>query len=363
MFSAPEVAYQNGTNWQIELCRDDGTRLCIIDTVGAFSMTSIVNNVGNFTLTLPQGFNKTLIARDRRILFWRRPASGSMYLEFEGLIRKITTSADEYGNITRIIGGPSLEYLLSGRVVPWTAGQTTATQTMTADNMLKYVAWMNAGTSAEATRQYSSTVFSVQSYTTSGPTVTKTFGYRGALDVMREVCDAARQYGTETYFSIFPTGSVTFEYRTQINQPGSDRTGAGNTIIFGLEYGNLKNPRLIEDWTNEYNYVYALASDQTVTTAADSRGQSSLFALRETTVRGGVADARAKVVASRPALTFTAELLSVPRSIYGLDWRFGDRVTITFDGRQFAALVRSVTISVNETGAETISSLVEAYLT
>ena len=361
MFAPPAIAYQNGTNWQIELCRDDGLRLCVIDTAGAFQITSVVNNIGNWSLTLPQGFDKTLIARDRRVKFWRRPASGSMYLEFEGLIRKITTSADEFGNITRIIGGPSLEYLIGGRVIPWTAGNTTATVTAPADNMLKYIAQTNMGTSAAATRQLSSTVFSVQSFTSSAPTVTKSFGYRGALEVMREICDAARQYGTETYFNIFPT-PPTFEFRTTINQPGANRTGPTNTIIFGTDFDNLKNPRLIEDWTNEYNYTYALASDQSITTAADARGQASLFALRETTVRGVVADAQSKVTGARPALTFTGELLSVPRSIYGLDWRFGDRVVITFDGRQFSALVRSVTISVSPQGAETITSLVEAYL-
>jgi hypothetical protein len=362
MFASPATAYQNGTSWQIELARDDGTRLKIIDTIGPFQMTSVANNIGNFSLVLPADFDKTLIARDRRILFWRRPAGGSMYLEFEGLIRKITTQADESGNITRLLGGPSLEYLLSGRVVPWTAGQSTSTVTMTADNMLKHIARLNLGTSAAATRQLSSTVFSVQSYTTSAPTLTKSFGYRGALDVMREICDAARQYGTETYFNIFPTGTVTFEFRTTINQPGSDRTGANNGLIFGMEYGNLKNPRLTEDWMNESNYCYALDSNQSITTASDTRGNASLFALRETTTRGVVADARARVTASRPALSFTGELVSGPRSIYGLDWRFGDRVTITFDGRQFTALVRSVTISVTDTGLETINCLVEAYL-
>jgi hypothetical protein len=356
MFAAPPINYQNGTIWQIELTRDDGTRLKVIDTAGPFQFTSVVNNVGNFSIVLPKGFDKTLIARDRRVLFWRRPASGSMYLEFEGIVRKITTQADEFGNVTRVIGGPSLEYLIGGRMTGWYE------LNMPADNMMKYIALNEFGASADATRQYSSTVFSVQGYTTSAPTLTKNFGYRGALDVMREIADASRLYGTETYFNMFPTGNVTFEYRTIANQPGADRTGTSNGLIFGLEYGNLKNPRLIEDWTNEANYCWAIDSNQAITTAADSRGLASLFALRETTVRGGVDDARAKVTASRPALTFMAELLSVPRSIYGLDWKFGDRVTITFDDRQFTALVRSVTINVDENGLETITSLVEAYL-
>ena len=220
----------------------------------------------------------------------------------------------------------------------------------------------NFGTSAAPTRQISSTIFSAQSYTTSSVTLTKTFGYRNALEVMRETCDAARQYGTETYFSMTPTGAQTFEFRTTINQPGSDRTGAGNALIFGMEYSNLNRPRLVEDWTEEFNYCYAIDSNQTITTAADTRGQVSLFALRETTVRGTVDDARAKIVASRPAMTFTGQLLSVPRAVYGLDWKFGDKVLITFDDRQFSALVRAVTVNVDERGYETITALVEAYL-
>lgn len=362
MFAAPATSYQNGTSWQIQLLRDDGTRLKIIDTAGPFRMTTIANNVGSFSLLLPQGFDKTLIARDRRIQFWRRPAGGSMYLEFQGLIRKIITSADENGNITRIIEGPSLEYLLAGRVVNGAPGTTTAAGNLPVDNFVKKVVAEQLGWKASTGRQISSSVFSIQNATSSAPYAFKNFGWRNVMDVTRELCDAARQFGTETYFSMVPTGEKTFEFRTTIGQPGADRTGAGNGLIFGQEYGNLQRPQLIEDWTDEANYAYAVDPAWVVTTAADSRGAASLFALRETTVRGVLADARARAVAVRPALTFTGQLLSTPRSIYGLDWRFGDKVTITFDGRQFSATVRSATITVDENGYETIDTLVEAYL-
>lgn len=363
MFAAPSTYYQNGTTWQIELCRDDGTRLKIIDTAGPFQVNTVANNVGSWWLNLPQGFDKTLIARDRRVLFWRRPAGGSMYLEFEGLIRKITTQADEYGNVTRVIGGPSLEGLLTGRVVNLPKGWSTSTISAPADNLIKAFVQTQMGTLATTTRQISSSLFSVQSATSSAPTISKSFGWRNVLDVAREACDAARQYGTETYFEMVPTGATTFEFRTMAGQPGSDRTGSGNALIFGQEYGNLRKPTLIEDWSYEANYCYSIDSNQAITTAYDStRGAYSLFSMREASVRGTVDDARAKVVSSRPALTFTGELLSVPRAVYGLDWKFGDRVTITFDGRQFSALIRAVTINVDENGYESITSLVEAYL-
>jgi hypothetical protein len=49
----------------------------------------------------------------------------------------------------------------------------------------------------------------------------------------------------------------------------------------------------------------------------------------------------------------------VDGSRYGLDWGLGDLLRIDEFGRQFDALVRSVTVSVDENGAERVDATLE----
>ncbi len=195
---------------------------------------------------------------------------------------------------------------------------------------------------------------------------------------MREIADAARTAGTEVYFQITPTTETAFEFRTYIDQLGRDRTTDSTTsrpLIFGLEYGNMAMPVLDEDARDEINFAYALGQGEgalrSIQTSEDTtRTGRSIFGRRE-----GKIDARAQttdaavvdaadglLVKGRPVTTFAADLLNVPGSIFGKDWDFGDRITATYDGRQFDALVRAVTVRVGANGAESIDAVLEAYL-
>lgn len=375
MIPTTQAGYNNGTQYQIELRRDDGTRLKIIDNVGGFNFTSAVNDVGRFSITLPADFDRTLIAIDRRVQFWRRPPGGGQYLEFQGLIRGITTSTSETGATTRQVYGFSLAYLLSGRVIAAAAQATNAVATAeAADDLCKRIVKNELGSSASAARALSSTCFSTAVNTTLGPTLTRSFSYDALLSVLQRVAEAARTAGTELYFDVVSTGETTFEFKTFTGQRGQDRTGGGKELVFELGR-NLLEPQLDENWENEVNYAYALGQGvgtdrMTATAEAATRSTLSLFARRESAVNAntettaaGLADtADARILAGRPVTTFTGKLLSLSGSIYGLDWGFGDRVKINYDGLQFTAMVRAVTIAVNGEGYESIDAMTESYL-
>lgn len=369
--------YQNGTLYEVWLHKDDGTRLALIDTVGPFNYTRTVNNWGRFSLTLPVGFDKTLLAYDNRVLIWRKPVDGAKYLDYEGLIRYRETRQDREGNIVRIVQGASLEYIAAGRVVAYLAGTAQADQTDQADDMLKVLARQNFGaTATDTTRAISATYYSTAADLALGPSLTVGMSYRNVLDVMRDIANAARTAGTEVYFAIVPTSETAFEFRTFTGQPGTDRTSAtAGGPIFGPDYGNMEQGKLVEDAFNEVNFAFALGQGQganrLVQPASDTtRTGRSLFGLREgktnanlqSTTAGVTAMAQALVVNGRPVQTFSARLINGPGSVYGKDWNFGDRVPISFDGRQFSALVRAVTITIDDAGKETIDPYLEAYL-
>lgn len=365
---------QNGTQSEIWLQRDDGTRLAVIDSAIEFDCTRVVNNVGNFHIALPEGFDSTLAALDRRVLIWRKPVGGAMYLEFVGLIRRITSTTNTNGNTKQVISGPGLNALLAARVVAYYAGSAYASKTAAADDMMREIVRENLGASATDTaRALPSTAFSLQADYSLGPSLTKSFSYRNVLDVLREISDAARLAGTPVYFDIEATGAESFEFRCYLNQRGQDRTLYGP--IFGLDFGNIARPTLDQDAGDECNYAYGLGQGEgearEVQEASDTgRTGRSLYARWEAVANAvnesdpaGVLDAAdARVIDGRPVTTFTAELLSVPGAVYGKDWGFGDKITVTYAGLQFSAIVRAVTVSVDETGRESVDSIIEAIL-
>lgn len=352
------------------------------DGAVTFTYTQVLNNVGWFTITLPGSFDRNVLRKDNRVVFWRKPVGGAGAIAFMGLIRKVATRQDRGGNLSYVVEGRSLEYLLSGRVVAYYAGHSRASQTDQADDLLKSIVDENLGANSltaggrKASAAISSTYFSTQADAAAGPSVTKAFSYRNCLEVMRELADAARAAGTEVYFGMVITGENTFEFRTKTGQWGQDRTSdQANGLTFGPDYGNMGAAELVEDATEEINYVFGLGQGQGATREVQvstdtTRTGASLWAVREGKIdaRGestaaAVLDAAdALLVKGRPVTTFSAELLSVPGSVYGRDWNFGDRVTCAFAGRQFDALVRMVKVTVDERGLETIEPLVEALL-
>jgi hypothetical protein len=362
----------NGPRYQLWLLRDDGTRLKRLGNVISFSYTRVVNNVGHFAIVLPGDFDRSLLAYDRRVAIYRKPPGGAMSLVFVGLIRGRRKLTDAGGNSRRTIRGYDLNGLLRRRIVAYAAGSAQAAMTDQADDLITEVVKDNLGSDASASRQLSSTYFSVAASPGAGPSITKAFSYRNVLDVIRDVVDAARQAGTYLFFSIEPTSESAFQFSTRTGEWGRDRTSdVANGLIFSLERGNLAKPVLDEDAADEVNVAYGLGrgeeSAREVQTAEDTtRSGASIFARAEAaanavheTTSAGVADvADGRVQKGRPVAAFSADLLSVPGSVYGKDWGFGDRITVSYDGLQFDCLVRAVTVSVDENGKETINGTV-----
>lgn len=354
--------------------RDDGTILVpVLDTVGQFMVSSVVNDFGQFWITLPKDFNLDYLKRDYRVVFWRKPAGGSMYIEFSGLMRTFITEDDENGNTIHKVGGPSLEYLLSSRVINADPTSALATQTDVADDMIKTFVTNHLGASA-GSRAISSTYFSVAANAGLGPTITMTVPYRNLLDVLKDISNAARLAGTETYFRMRPTGNTTFILETQTGQPGIDRTATNSGLIFGKEFGNLTSPKLVEDWMGESNYVYGLGqmsgTAYNVQPAEDtSRSTGSVFALREGVAQINAEDsasilsgAQKAVIENRPVKQFTGQPQSVDGAIYGKDWDKFDKVNTTYNGLYFPSVIRGTTVTVDASGKEDIQATMEAYL-
>lgn len=385
------MPYQNGTQWEIWVCRDDGSPLGVLDSVSGFTFTLVVNNIGHWRVSVnlpaslpmlgagqfasaPPAIQRSWFAKDRRLLFWRKPPTGAMKLAYAGLIRRIRTASNSRGLTTFVVSGQDLNSLLRRRIVAYPAASDEASKTDQADDLITEVVSENLGPDAIAARQISSAYFTIAASPSAAPSITKGFAYRNVLDVCREVAEASREAGTFLFFGIKATGESAFEFSTRTGEWGRDRTSdVGNGLIFGQEFGNMSSPLLDEDATEEVNFAYALGrgeeDERDVQTSEDTarsgasiyaRAEAAANAVQQVTSAGVLDEADARVQKGRPVLAFTAKLLSVPGSEYGKDFEHGDRITAAYDGRQFDCLIRATTVTVNETGMEEIDPVIEA---
>ncbi len=359
---------------EVWLTTPAGVKIALLDTHMGFRYTRAVNLAGAFKLPLGGVFDDSLLAIDQRVQVWRQPTGGALYLDFQGFIRDIRRSDDKNDRRTTTILGGDMNYLLSSRIVAYAAGSAEASKSNQADDMMKDIVRENLGGSAVATRDLTGQGFSVQADTTDAPSITKAFSYRNVLTVLQELADASYQEGTHLYFGIASTSDTDIEFRTKIDQWGADRSwpDGANPVIVSQEMSNLQGPLLEFDHFDEINFVYSGGQGEeegrNVREVEDTTRQGiSIWNRREgfrdardRETDAGVDDAgEALLNKRRPALRFNGILMDTKGTQYGLNWQFGDRVTIQYAGFTYDALVNKVEVIVDGNGLENIRGRLE----
>jgi hypothetical protein len=227
------------------------------------------------------------------------------------------------------------------------------------------------GNGREASGVISASLFTVQTGASAGPSVSMRFSYNNVLDTVNKIAEAARRAGTPVYWTVAALGDG-FEFRVNVGQLGQDRTSGQNALTFGPEFGNFRSGKLVFRSRNEINRAFALGQGDGVNRNVQSsddttRSGASPWALREDAVEDGtlttdaalIDRADAAVVAGRPFYALSGELVSTDETQYGRDWDLGDLVNVSYRAMQFTALIRAVTVSVDERGKETVSGQIE----
>jgi hypothetical protein len=363
--------------YEFYLTNDAGVRIDYIGEILSATMTITDGKIGAATFTLPQTFDTNLIKPDYIIQPWRKPDGGSMSLLRPYFIRKWrfeTRGADE----TIVVTGYDSNELLRRRIVAAYSRSSAATKTLDfADDMMKeFVTQQFADGVApavdEGTRVLSG--FSVQGDASAGPLISVSGAWKKLLSksgggIIGAIKKASREKGTEVFFDVKTTNvtesTIAFQFQTKIGQPGQD---VSDRVVFSQEDGNLRDPFLEFDYTNEENYIYALGpgqqSNRNVQQVADSaRYNVSKWARIEGTAEArGQSDDDDEIQASgeskleqgRPIRRFGGIPVDTGKTRFGVNWNWGDRVTAKYRGQEFDAIIRTVTVSVDENGRETI---------
>lgn len=364
-----------GARYSVYLCDVYGAVIADASGFTSLSYTRVVNGVGELTLTLPGDFPISRVtAPDGWLQVWRRPAgssretldtdtvwliTGRRQVLSDGGQRSIEVRAQ---TPLRVLGEP-------GRFVDDYAGGTSAQKTAAADDMIKAIVREQAGASAAAARSLSS-YLSVAADTSAAPSLTKAFAWRPVLAVLQEIADQSAQAGTYLAFDIVAPTPSTLELRTYTGQRGADRRYPGgiSPLILGPDFGSVAACELDEAWEDEVTYSKAggqgegagrLTGEATDTT----RAALSPFARREvftsatgySASTGLSAEAQARVRAGRPRRTLSGKVASVRGALYGVDWNWGDYVTVQALGVQLDCRIDAVSVSVSD-GKETVSA-------
>lgn len=360
------------------LTTSDGEHLTELTAIESVQYSRFVNNPGWFMLIIDPDLDPSLLDIDRLIEFWRQPEGGEDRLEMVGFLRYW----DWFENAPRAdrlrLGGPDQADLLDRRVIAYKSTTAQAKKTDEADDLIKEIVRENLGPDAAVTeagrpRAYDPDHFTIAGNTSQAPEVTRSFAWRNVLDVLQEISESSRELGTPLFFDLIPSAGATFEFRTYINVRGIDRTDPNvASVVFSREYGNLSNPFLREDWREERNYVWGGGQGQGTARTIDPEkslprifrsiwGKREVFqdAREEATIQGVANKAFERLQNDRPRSFFRGELLDTPRSRYGIDWDFGDKVTVRYKGREFYGDIRSIGVTIDSNGLETVRAGLE----
>ena len=363
--------------YEIWLCDDRGQRLRVLEPA-EFEYVRVVNTIGTFSLAFSGNLAAEWIALDRMVQIWRAAEGARPRLEFLGFIRRWGWSTDQNGLTVLRVGGPDAVDLLRRRIVAYARGTSQASKSDYADDMMKAFVYENAGAGAtDADRSMAGAGLTIQADYGAAGSIDVNAHWLNLLDTLREVAaSAANDINTRVFFDVVRTNLSTVEFQTWVGQRGVDHSwpDGGPPVIFGLEFGNMEQPSLEYDHSGEVNLVYAVGpfegpSRPVVELEDTARSGMSAWNRCEAYLDGGdftntddLTDAGyAMLNDGRPRARFKATLLDTPSCRYGREWGFGDRVTATYMGRQFNAVVSSVKITVKG-GMEALDTRMDVLL-
>ena len=242
------------------------------------------------------------------------------------------------------------------------ARQAPYTLSGNADDLMKEIVKDHLGSDAAAARDLSTSYGWGEEADVSAASSVSTddLNYMNLLDALRDIAEYTQpDTGNEVFFGVevssvpASVGGLTFV--TRIGQYGEDRTGTENAMIFGLEYGNLEEPRLEFTAAKSRNTVYAVAYGVNPRETEITTDEVTPFTRHETYARGydtsnyAWGGTRAKGM-KQPKWLFSGKLLDGPTGQYGKDFHFGDKVLVAYRGKRLEVRINKVQVKVNSAG-------------
>lgn len=349
----------------------DGQALAEMPGVVEWDLARAANAVGAFSILVDGDMDRRLLRVDNLLEFYRTPFGSRSILLGVGMLRAWEWSEAPDGAHVLRLSGPDQMDLLARRVVAYTDPEANWTKSAYADDMIKAVVRENMGALStdpwySRGRAYPAAHFSVAPDEGRGKSVKLSFQFRNVLAVLQEIADTSAWPASDTdaaattvWFDLDYVGPAKFLFRTWVPLRGVDRTGRQSIapLIFTKEAGNLAAPVLLFDYSTEQNIIYGLGPGageaRTVDPENDQvRSHLSIWNLREGIAPAGEAEttneigwrAFVRMQEDRPRVVFSGDLMDTPQTRFGVDWGYGDIVTIRHAGMDFYGRIDSFNV-------------------
>ena len=340
-----------------------------------------VNEIGSCYIKLSGGSNSTsvltfmsrynLLKKDTILLIYRIVGSKkSLLLDTLWFVRTIEQYRETTGSFILKITAYDTNYLLASRLTSGqfnNSPQTIYEKTQISTIMSNLVA-SNIGSKSGVRRMasFSEAVdlgnygYSVEHYTATGIS----YPYVNLLSALQELSQLT-QTPSQTNEDLFPVffdtvavDSNSFIFQLFANQRGADRrysNGSRKGLLLSDTLGQLQRLRFEADWQDEktsITAVYRLNNQVFIATNRDERRiANSPFAVREAFITASTIDVKSATINALrepinfPKYTVYATIQDVPAFLFGIDWNYGDYVTVNAFGTQVDARIHAITIT------------------
>lgn len=387
-------------NYELWMTDDAGRRIGLIKRPFYFSYSR--TTVGFGSIELGMAYQDMLdladpyFLPDRRVEVWRSPGRGHpLRREDVWLLRKpYIYTRDDNVEVVRFYGRNGVD-LLARRSVIQFAGSAAAKKTGTIDDIMKgivreqmlYGSALDENSVVDNSLAWPQNEFLVAADTSDGPSATRSFEGRKVLDILNDLRDASFQLNLESsanrkiYFDVIPydvsglstaySSPLGWQFVTFPDLRGTDRTSG---LEFSLANNNIKAPSYSISHLEEVTAVTSkgqgtgdsrlfqrVEDASRIATSRWNRVHAVLSATNEPSTAGLTAAGNAELAKGLPVEEFPVTVLDVPesrdtpRSLYGLDWDLGDLIPVTYARKQFNVELRTIHVSVDENGRETIT--------
>jgi hypothetical protein len=350
----------------------------VIQDFAAMEYAKTVNQVGALSFKIPIKY-LSKIQFLYQITIMRRAYGGKRYQEFGALwlITKRQVYMDAAGVRWIKVGAVCGNILLAKRDVAYYAASANAAMTGFAGNLMKQVCRDNMGSTANdfsgtanvasgslPAKGIPTAYFGIDANTGDGASITVGFSWQTVLDALSDMAILSYQSGSYMAFDMVNDAQGHLQFQTFPNQRGSDRrwktSSFANPVILDPLAGNLVNYSLTYDWGDFASFIYAAGQGQetarVVGTSYDvdainsspfGRWEKVIDARNVKTQTEVNQQAKIGLQDSMVGIDFTAEVVDSPGSVYGINYFWGDLVTVQVENDIIDCYVDYVGVTIN----------------
>lgn len=315
--------------------------------------------VGKLQIVLPIHHSPTKFRWHNRIYVFYE---GGMEGETFWLLQKVSIEMDSSGGMVWVIIATDLMILPKSRHAIMYADTPYTLKVGEVGNVLEEIVRENLGEDATTgliatnpARDISS-LLEIQGVEVTTPLVYKAFAYQNILSTMVKVCQDSIERGMYVGFDFTANTQDRIAFRIYINQRGRDLR---ETVVLALAYESLTGAKYTENHEDVVTAVAAAGQGEEISrdvvyVVDQDRINQSPFGYIE-----GFKDARnlsdidrltteANTVLNegRPYIVVQVNLEERPGALFGVDFGFGDRVSVQIDDKFFECRIAAYRVSV-----------------